>query len=109
MPSENAANVSHGDGVTERLRVFMDAHNLSLSDLAALLRTPRETIEDWFESGVTPPPCLLALMVLFPMVCPERSKPVAIAKTAPFPSFSSARVPANTQEQEEALRRVRAI
>ena len=37
-----------GENSVERLQAFMKTHNLSLEDLAKLLRTPPQTLEDWF-------------------------------------------------------------
>jgi hypothetical protein len=109
MICENAAKLVHCDSVTERLRAFMDTHDLSLNELAGLIRTPPETLEYWFQCDLTPPASLLALMVLFPIVPREKGRAGTDPRTAPRPgSSSAARVLSNTQE-EEALRRVRAI
>jgi hypothetical protein len=109
MISESVANLARCDHVTERLRAFMDTHDLSLNELAGLLRTPPETLEYWFKSDLTPPASLLALMVLFPIVPREKGRAGTGLRTAPLPgSSSAAHVLSNTQE-EEALRRVRAI
>lgn len=102
-------NLAHCDSVTERLRAFMDTHDLSLDELAGLLRTPPETLEDWFKSDLTPPSSLLALMILFPIVPREKSRAGARLRTAPLPGSSFARAHSDTQEQQEALGRVRAI
>jgi hypothetical protein len=107
--TESAANGARCDRVTERLRAFMDNHDLSLNELAGLLRTPPETLEYWFQCDLTPPASLLALMVLFPIVPREKGRAGTGSRTAPLAgSSSAARVLSNTQE-EEALRRVRAI
>jgi hypothetical protein len=37
-----------GRGLTERLRAFMRAHDLSLEELARLLHTEPRTLADWF-------------------------------------------------------------
>jgi hypothetical protein len=109
MICENAANLVHCDSVTERLRAFMDTHDLSLNELAGLLRTPPETLEHWFQCDLTPPASLLALMVLFPIAPREKSLADVSPRAASLAgSSSAAHVLSNTQE-EEALRRVRAI
>src|SRR5262245_49286714 len=53
------------DGLAERLCSFMRAHNLSLEDLAGILRIEPQTLDHWLNGGDAPPACLLALMVLF--------------------------------------------
>ncbi len=102
MISQNAANPAHRESVTERLRAFMDAHGLSLNELAALLRTPPEIVEDWFKSGQTPPPCLLALTILLAATVP-RSR----SHSGANPNTSS--LTSDARALEEGLRRVRAI
>ncbi|MGO9544827.1 MAG: helix-turn-helix domain-containing protein [Rhodomicrobium sp.] len=88
---ENPARVSHnGSDVTECLRAFMRTHRLSLEELATVLRTSEQTLDDWFNEGTPPPGCLLALMVLF-----------GTAQQVPGGS--------GVHSSEEALRRVRAI
>jgi transcriptional regulator with XRE-family HTH domain len=87
----------------ERLRAFMKTHNLSLHDLAGLLRTTPQTLEDWLKDGLAPPASLLAFMILLETVPQAWSlfgvQSQAIRRYSDTPARSS----------EEALRRVRAI
>ncbi len=108
MLSENAAKPAHRDGVTERLQSFMNAHSLTHVELARLLRIPPETVEDWLNAGSTPPPgSLLALMILF-AAAPAKKDSVSHT-AAPSPDFRFGSAPSNAEEQEDALRMVRAI
>jgi hypothetical protein len=107
--TENAANGTRCDRVTERLRAFMDTHDLSVNELAGLLRTPPETLEYWFQCDLTPPASLLALMVLFPIAPREKGRAGTGPRTAPLAGSSSAAHVLSNSEEEEALRRVRAI
>ncbi len=103
--SPGAASVPQdGENPVERLRAFMKTHNLSLHDLAKLLRTPPQTLEDWFNDGLSPPASLLAVMILldalpqawsFFGIEPRAAKPDGNASACVTP--------------EAALRRVRAI
>jgi transcriptional regulator with XRE-family HTH domain len=109
MLSENAANLVHRDSVTERLRNFMTAHSLSHGELARLLRIPPETLGEWLNGGSAPPGSLLALMIIFPVVPSEKRSPGVSRAASPLPGAHLGGRPSNTPEQEEALRRVRAI
>jgi hypothetical protein len=63
---ENGAHIPKtGDSLLERLRGYMNANNLSKDELAGLLRTSPETLDNWFNDGMAPPASLLALAVLF--------------------------------------------
>jgi hypothetical protein len=53
------------DSLLERLCGFMRANNLTKEELAGLLRTSPQTLDDWFNDGMPPPASLLALSVLF--------------------------------------------
>ena len=55
----------NSDSGLELLRMFQDAHHLSLQELASLLRINPLTLEEWFNEGVAPPAAFLALAVLF--------------------------------------------
>ncbi|MGA7324522.1 MAG: helix-turn-helix transcriptional regulator [Rhodomicrobium sp.] len=107
MISENAANLATSDNVPERLRAFMLAHDLSLQELAGLLRTTPETLEQWFDGDPAPPACLLALMVLMQTI--PQGWPAAGA--SPPYSYSSDKSLSvrNCSAKEEMLKRVRAI
>lgn len=107
MISKDAANVPQSERTAERLRSFMSTHELSLSELAELLRTSPETLEEWLDSGSAPPAWLLALMILLPIV--PKGKGLRYAASEPVPDCFSSRLPAITEAREEALRRVRAI
>ena len=106
--SQNAAAPAHCDSVTERLRTFMATHDLSLSELAGLMRTPPDTLEEWLEDGSTPPPWLLALMVLLATI-PRDESSRRDPRTGQFRGSSFSLASSSSREQEEALRRVRAI
>jgi hypothetical protein len=108
---ENASYAGReGDGLAEHLRSFMRTHDLSLEDLAGLLRIEPRTLDHWLTGGEGPSACLLALMVLFE----TRSRPQSGAKgnaTAPHGSaFHSPRdLGLKAERGEELLRQVRAI
>ncbi|MGO9866612.1 MAG: helix-turn-helix domain-containing protein [Rhodomicrobium sp.] len=91
-----------GENSVERLQAFMKTHNLSLEDLAKLLRTPPQTLEDWFNDGLSPPASLLAVMILL------ETLPQAWSFFGIDRGQSSGIAPAPLTP-EEALRRVRAI
>ena len=104
----NAVDVSqNGDGLAKRLRAFMEAHNLSVEELAQLLKTPPEILYDWFNEDMPPPACLIALMVLVQTLPQERRQPVTHSQTAE-PCGNDFRH-GSDKDREEALRRVRAI
>jgi transcriptional regulator with XRE-family HTH domain len=95
---ENTAHgVQKNGSVAERLRAFMRAHDLSLEELAIVLRTPPQTLAHWFDDGMAPPACLLALMVLLE----------TLPRAKAFGSVEE--IEADCSRQEEGLRRVRAI
>ena len=48
----------------ERLRAFMAEHDLSRAQLATILQTPLDTLNNWLDKGRTPPGCLVPLMAL---------------------------------------------
>jgi DNA-binding transcriptional regulator YiaG len=48
--------------LAERVRAFMARHELTRREMAAVLRTPNRTFNNWLDDGRTPPACLLALM-----------------------------------------------
>jgi transcriptional regulator with XRE-family HTH domain len=105
-----AAHVAQNSGgITERLRAFMQTHGLGLEELAALLHTSPQTLEHWFQEGMTPPACLLALALVLGTSPSRRDAPRE--KVLPHGSaFSPANGhPSNESEQEKALRMVRAI
>jgi hypothetical protein len=116
---ENAANVAQdSNSLADRLRGFMRTHNLSLEELAELLRIPPQTLDHWFHDGVTPPPCLLALMVFLGTLPQARCGLGLRLKTAesrgsPFRHGDGFGLNHRDHEEalnhEEALRRVRAI
>ena len=106
--SQNAAAPAHCDSVTERLRTFMATHDLSLNELAGLMRTPPETLEDWLKNGSTPPPWLLALMVLLATI-PRDESSSHNPRTDQFRGSPFSLASSNSREKEGALRRVRAI
>lgn len=98
------------EDAAERLRSFMKAHDVGLEDLAKLLRTPPQTLEDWFKDGVSPPASLLALMLLL------ETMPQAwgLFGIRPRPEPAGGGVPDRSRPEatltdEEALRRARAI
>lgn len=88
----------------ERLRTFMKTHNLSLNELARLLRTPPQTLEDWFKDGLAPPASLLAFMILLETV-PQAWSLFGVENPAAKHAGDAPAWPAG----DEALRRVRAI
>jgi transcriptional regulator with XRE-family HTH domain len=103
--SPGAASVAQdGENPVERLRAFMKTHDLSLQDLAKLLRTPPQTLEDWFNDGLSPPTSFLAVMILLDAV-PQAWSFFGIERQAAKPDGDA---PAHVTS-EEALRRVRAI
>ncbi len=72
---ENTApNSQERESSAERLRAFMQDHNLSLEDLAELLHTPQQTLVHWFDGGMAPPACLLALTILMDTLPQARSR-----------------------------------
>jgi hypothetical protein len=62
----------------------MRAHDLNLEELAALLHTQPQTLAHWFDGGMAPPACLLALMILIDTLAPG-------AKPLGTPSIETAR------------------
>ncbi len=61
----NSHAQQNGDNVLGSLRRFLDTHDLSLEQLAGLLRISPQTLKEWFEEGAAPPATYLALSVLF--------------------------------------------
>ncbi len=97
---ENEVDVSKdGNGLAKRLHAFMKTHNLSVEELARLLRTPPEILHDWLNEDMPPPACLVALMVLVQTVPQERRQPRA----------NSNGYELSGKDREEALRRAQAI
>lgn len=107
MIAENAASLASSDNIPERLRGFMRAHDLSLQELAGLLRTTPETLEHWFDGGPTPPACLLALMVLMQSI--PQGWPSAGGTAASAHSSDKSLNVRCYAAKEEMLKRVRAI
>jgi transcriptional regulator with XRE-family HTH domain len=108
---ENAGAARHeSDGLEERLRSFMRAHDLSLESLAGILRVEPQTLDHWLNGGDAPPACLLALMVLFE-TRPRAAASAAGEAAAPHCSsfHSSGDLKLKSQRGEELLRQVRAI
>ncbi len=110
---ENVADLAQSnDSSVERLRSFMQTHGLNLEELAALLRTPPQTLESWFDEGTAPPACLLALMVLLEAQ-PQAQSYLGVRSKRAVSRGSSFRrenrVRLGGGDKEEALRRVRAI
>jgi hypothetical protein len=98
------------DGLAERLRSFMRTHDLSLEDLAGILRIEPRTLDHWLNGGEAPPACLLALMVLFETRPRAQSSAAGNAAVPHCSSFHSSRdLGLKGQHGEELLRRVRAI
>jgi transcriptional regulator with XRE-family HTH domain len=108
---ENAGAAGReGDALAERLCSFMQTHDLSLEDLAGVLRVQPQTLDHWLHGGEAPPACLLALMVLFE----TRSRTQGGAATnAAAPHGSAFHSPhelgRKAQCGEELLKQVRAI
>jgi DNA-binding transcriptional regulator YiaG len=95
---ENTAHSAQKNcSLAERLQAFMRTHHLSLEELAVVLRTPPQTLAHWFDDGMAPPACLLALMVLLETL--PRGKGFV----------SEGKIGLDDGRQEEGLRRVRAI
>jgi hypothetical protein len=108
----NASSIKHtGDRLAEHLSAFMQTHDLSIMDLARLLRTTPETLESWFSDEMAPPACLLALMIML-QTLPRTLAPAGTGSRAAGNGDifrgSNACEP-GAQDREEALRRVRAI
>jgi hypothetical protein len=104
---ENAASAAwENDGLAERLCGFMRTHNLSLDDLAGLLRIEAEMLDHWLNGGETPPACLLALMVLFG-ARPAAQSGAATPHGSAFHSSRDLRL--KGEHGADLLRRVRAI
>ena len=59
--SDNAQNTLF---LSTRLREFMKRYGLTRDELAAVIRTPRGTLNHWLDDDVNPPGCLQALMDL---------------------------------------------
>ncbi len=97
--------------LTERLRAFMRAHDLSLEELAELLHTQPQTLAGWFDGGMAPPASLLALMILIDTLPQARSRldapSIAAARGSSFDHAAGARP--GQRDQNEALGRTRAI
>jgi len=105
---EKAAHISKEcDSLLERLRGFMQANNLSKEELAGLLRTSPQTLDDWFNDGMAPPASLLALLVLFETLPKAARYRVSHPWSADGFHASAPRLLETAQEQ--ALKRVRAI
>ena len=103
--SPGSATVAQdSESPVECLRAFMKTHNLSLQDLAKLLRTPPQTLEDWFNDGLSPPASLLAVMMLLDAV-PQAWSLFGIERQ---PAKPDGNAPAHLTSEED-LRRVRAI
>jgi len=101
----NATSIPQdGENSSERLRDFMKTYNLSLHDLAGLLRTSPHTLEDWLKDGLAPPASLLAFMILLETVPQAWSLFGVESPRAKRGSGGSAQ-----PMSEEALRRMRAI
>ncbi|MGO8954055.1 MAG: hypothetical protein ACLPWS_08360 [Rhodomicrobium sp.] len=97
---ENEVDISKDrNGLAKRLLAFMKTHDLSVEDLARLLRTPPEILHDWLNEDMPPPACLVALMVLVQILPQERSQPRA----------NSNGYGISDKDREEALRRAQAI
>jgi hypothetical protein len=110
MRENTAYAVREGDGVGERLCSFMRTHDLSLEDLAGLLRIEPQTLYHWLNGGEAPPACLLALMVLFETRPQTRRGADGNAAAPHCSSFhSSSDLEFKSRRGEEMLRRVRAI
>jgi transcriptional regulator with XRE-family HTH domain len=84
--ASNSRQESHD--LTERLRTFMQAHDLNLEELAALLHTQPQTLAHWFGGGMAPPACLLALMILIDTLPQARNRlrapSIAAARSGSF-------------------------
>ena len=59
-PAQNIVTLT----LPERLRAFMAAHSLSRAQMAVILETPLDTLNNWLDKGRSPPACLLPLMTL---------------------------------------------
>ncbi|HZV21845.1 MAG TPA: helix-turn-helix transcriptional regulator [Hyphomicrobiales bacterium] len=104
------ANGNHegSDSVIVQLRAFMKTYDLSLEELAGLLRITPQTLHHWFESGLTPPAWLLALTVLLTNR-PKEISPSPAPKAAPAAQPRYGKPAPPLPGREEALRRARAI
>ncbi len=88
--SGNASRISRPSGsVADRLRAFMQAHDLGLEELADFLRTPPRILAQWFSGATQAPACSLISLPLVSRLPQARGYP--------------------SESKEEALRRVQAI
>ena len=104
------AHAQKSPNTAERLRAFMEAHGLGVKELAELLSTSPETLEEWFQNDMSPPACLLALALA--LGTPARVAKRTVALPVPLQRGLSGQDRTATQrarEEEKALRMVRAI
>ena len=50
--------------LAKRLRAFMAKHGLTRVEMAAILQTPSDTLDNWLDKDRNPPACLMPLMDL---------------------------------------------
>lgn len=70
--------------IAERVKHFMELHELSRDEMAEILRTPVSTVNDWLSATKPriPPACMVLIMNLLEQ-SPQARKLAGVHKTQP--------------------------